>query len=63
MITPVNPTRRVRLSGSGIVLTVAIVAVLGAVYLALEAPLGDEAITQFASDPAAQDARTTKESS
>jgi hypothetical protein len=62
MIT-VIPTRRVRLSGSGIVLTVAIVAVLGAVYLAFAAPLGDEAFTQSASEPAAHHTRTTKESS
>lgn len=62
MIT-VIPTRRARWSGSGIVIAVAIVAVLGAVYLAFGVPFGDEAITQFASDLAAQEALATKESS
>lgn len=62
MIT-VIPTRRVRLSGSGIVLAVVIVSVLGAAYLALEAPLGDDAITQSTSQPAAGTSLATKESS
>jgi hypothetical protein len=68
MIT-VIPTRRVRrvryvhLGPGALALAVAIVAVLCAVYLAFEVPLGDEAIAQFASDPAAREALAAKESS
>jgi hypothetical protein len=46
MITPVIPTRRARPSAGGLALAVALVAVLGAAYIAYELPLGDEAITQ-----------------